>query len=235
MSLDELRSDPYAWAFVRRHHQTRPRILRIRRIRKAAIASIALLAIAALSVVTASFIAAGPAPALTITDGGGSLIITIRPDAGPEQIMSEVRAVLDDRKADVRVETLRGRHAIVGRVIGDGHGVVMVDSDPAFDFTATSVVVSADATGIVSLVIAGPAELDLGSAELVCGAFGRPVAAVRAELEANGLRVQVTPVALDETLRGGPHAVADLTLIGSVASIIAQPVAELAPTSPFCG
>lgn len=229
MSLDELRSDPYAWVFVRRHHQARPRLIRLRRARRGLFALVGVAVVVVASILGASLIGAGPAPALGVSERGGSIVLSVRPGSDPNQLLGEVRAAFDDQRATVRVETMRGRDEVVGRLLGDGPGVTMVDLDPALDFTATEVLVAPGATGVVAIIVAGDRDLDLGTVGS-CADLGRPLVEVRGAYETAGYDVSVTPVALDPAARTQPQFVADVTVLGSIVNIISQPASELVPS-----
>ena len=119
MTIDEVRTDPHAWAFVRRHHQVRPRIVRARRVLLGIQMMFGALVIVVLTMFGVSLLSAGPSAATTVVDGAdGVFEIAISPEAGSDQIVEEIRSMLDERGLDVRVETITGRDAVVGRLLG---------------------------------------------------------------------------------------------------------------------
>ena len=75
------------------------------------------------SLFSASLLAAGPRAATSISDNGGGIEIVFRSDAPSDQVFGELRGFFEDRDERIRLESMTGRTAVVGRVIGDGPGI----------------------------------------------------------------------------------------------------------------
>jgi len=236
MTTDELRADPYAWAFARRHRQMQPELARSRRRLRGFQVFVGAALVAGLSLFGVSVLSAGSPAVVGVHDAAsGGLEVSVQPDAGPSDVVAELRAVIDDRGLGVRVETISGRDLVVGRIIGDGQGVSMLDSDPAMDYTATRVLFDPGANGVVSVVVATDGAWDLFVADMGCSTYRRPLAEVRGELVARGFDVVVTAVAVAEGLADSAFLVADATLTADDrVHLVAQPIGEIKIERPGC-
>jgi len=235
MTADELRADPYAWAFARQHRQMQPVLARSKRRRRGLQLFVGASLVGIVSLFGASMLSAGPPPAVGVNDGGsGGFEISVQPGAGPNEIVTELRSALEESGTEVQVETIGGRDEIVGRVIGDGPGVSMIDSDTAFDYTATRILIEPGATGVVSVVVGTDGTWDLAVADVSCSAYGRTLAEVRGELEARGFSIVVTPVITDRQNETASFLVFSVSVLGDHVSVVAQPLAELGARRSDC-
>ena len=236
MSLSELRSDPYAWAFVKQHHRAHPHLRRALRMRRTVQLVVAAVIVAALSVLGMSLLSAGPSSSIQVTDvGGGGITISVV-GGSPDQVLGDIRAAVDAAEIGrVRVESVRGREDVAGRVIGDGFGVTMVDASTELDFTATEVVITPDADGVISVVVPGTSTFDIVGSQMTCTLFGANVTEARADLEAAGYRVEILPAFPDApadeaqfVMRAGERGPQDMLLF-------AVPAAWMPEALPECG
>ncbi len=176
MARDQLRDDPFVWAFVKNHINEAPRIHKRGRHRRRTIqVSVALAAAVLISLFVPSAFSAGSAPIgglEILSDGSG--VIEVYGGGSPEEIADQLAAALDDtRFSGVWIDTQVGRPSVEGRIVHDGDGMHLIDQDPNFDNTATRIRLDEDATGPIFVMRPRePDELHRRGFELGCALAG---------------------------------------------------------------
>ncbi len=236
MASDELKDDPYAWAFARAHLQIAPALQKKYRRTRALRMSVAGLIVLLVSVGGTSVMWA-ESEALVSYEGldDGSGVITVRPDADGEDIAESLRSLLESQERDIEVGWITGRAEIEGRILPEGDRMVLLDQSFAHDNTGLRIWLAADATGnvLVAVPAAQGAISELAGNNLACSMVGLAWPEARVLAQSMGYRTHFVD---DATTPADPDSavVAMVITYGDVAAMVLVDNGESIPVPSGC-
>ena len=175
MASDELREDPFTWAFARAHMQIAPGIQKRYRRTRALRMSVAGLIVLLVSVAGSSVMWAESEELVGFEGlGDGSGVLTVRPGADGEDVAEALQALFDDQERDLEVGWITGRAEIEGRILPEGDRMVLLDRSFAHDNTGLRIWLAADAVGtvLVSVPVVQGTVSELAGNDLACVVVG---------------------------------------------------------------